>query len=157
MKLATVKKSSGLELKSLFTIKLVTKGFSFSEHLAEIGSGSIFDTSTIKDSRNFTQCAIEQNLELFAVSGIGSLNFDWLPEVLRLDLMLCPYEVAFEILDKHNNSDLLKTNHYLAIEKGIFILGKNPVFLAESWLEGQWLLPKLEESWIFCREVSNEK
>ncbi len=153
MKLATLKKKSELELEPLFLIKLVTRGLSFSEYLVEIGSGSIFDTSTISDSRDFSRCTGQQNLELFTVSGIESLNFDWLPEVLKLGLMLCPYEVAFEILDKHTNSDLLKVNHYLAIEKGIFILGKEPIFLAESWLESKWLLPKLEDSWIFCREI----
>lgn len=152
MKLATLKNKYELELKPLFPIKLVTKGLSFCEYLTEIGSGSIFDTSTINDSRDFARCTGQQNLDLFTVSGVESLNFDWLPQVLKLGLMLCPYEVAFEILSKAN-SDLLKTNHYLAIEKGIFILGKEPIFLAESWLERQWLLPKLEDSWIFCREI----
>ncbi len=135
-------------------MELVTRGLSFSDYLAEIGSGSIFDTSTMSDDRNFSIGPSKKTLELFTIAGVNSFNFHWFSEVLELGLIMCPYELAFEILVKHSNLDLLKTNHYLAAEKGIFILGKDPIFLAMSWLEREWLIPDPEYPWIFCRKFS---
>ncbi len=154
MSLAAVKQSSKWEAEPLVIIDLVTHGVSFSEYLAQLGSSSIFDTSTIDDSRGFIARNGKQKVELVAVTGVDLLDFNWPSQFLELGLTLCPYEVAFELLNKHANSGLLSTNYYLAIERGVFILGKNPVFLAESWLKRKWFMSKLGYPWIFCREIS---
>ena len=154
MNLAVVKPSPRWELEPLLTIELVTYGISFSDYLAEIGSLSIFDTTTINDDRDFTVSNGKKTLELVTITGIDSLDFNWPSQLLEFGLKLCSYEVAFELLNKHTNSGLLNGDYYLATERGVFVLGKNPIFLAESWLKRGWLMPKLECRWIFCREIS---